>query len=384
MRTSYRLTHLFSAIAVLMILATTSFAQLAADANVQVSDQKAGSVLVFPFYGSDGTQANDTRISITNVGPAGIATAINTANVISNSLNVHLFWLDGTSCSQADGYICFTKYQQWVLRASDWDPVTARGVLIAVAVDTMGYPISYNGLIGNAFVNCNVTQSGATERWLGNYGAEAFASVGALVAAPAGQAGVFYTDVDAVTNGRPSAQLALVNLPKLTGAAAVPGFPVTVGGYDAAANSFAAEFQSTKDSTGQTVLTVGLTGTIGGALDGNAVDNNRIGAIYRADEKIYSWTGGGGGCQVLLRLTDTNPRVTGGLGTQIGTGKTGTLVWTTTVGNGANNLGAAVGLFITPSTGNNAWVGIRGLHKRDIGGTRSFLVMPVFMPVCVI
>ena len=384
MRTSHRLTHLFSLIAALMLMGISAFAQIGADANVQVSDQKAGSILVFPFYGSDGTQANDTRITITNVGPAGIATAINTANVISNSLNVHLFWLDGSSCSQADGYICFTKFQQWVLRASDWDPVTSRGVLIAVAVDTMGYPISYNGLIGNAFVNCNVTQSGATERWLGNYGAEAFASVGVAVAPPVGQAGAFYTDVDALINGRPSAQLALVNLPKTTGAAAIPGNPVTLGGYDAGANSFAAEFQSTKDSTGQTIVTVGLIGTIGGALDGNAVDNNRIGALYRADEKIFSWTGGPGGCQVLLRLTDTNPRVVGGLGAQIGTGKTGTLVWTTTVGNGVNALGSAVGLFVTPSTGNNAWVGIRGLHKRDVGVARTTLVMPVFMPICVI
>jgi hypothetical protein len=220
-------------------------------------------MLVFSFYGSDGTAANDTRISITNVGPVGGNTN-NTATVISNSLNVHLFWLDA-SCSQADGYICFTKFQQWVLKASEWDPVTARGVLIAVAVDVMGYPISYNGLIGNAFVNCNVTQAGATERWLGNYGAEAFTSVGALVPAPAGQPGVFYTDAPNTVAGAPSAVLNLNNFPRNTAAAAVLGVNAAAG-YDAGANSFAAEFQSTKDSTGQTILTVGLTGTIGGAL----------------------------------------------------------------------------------------------------------------------
>jgi len=378
MRTSHKLTHVLGLLAAILVLATASFAQgVAADSTVQVSDQKAGSMLVFPFYGSDGTAANDTRISITNVGPVGGNTN-NTATVISNSLNVHLFWLD-SSCSQADGYICFTKFQQWVLKASEWDPVTARGVLIAVAVDVMGYPISYNGLIGNAFVNCNVTQSGATERWLGNYGAEAFTSVGVAVAAPAGQAGVYYTDPAATAAGATSAVLALNNAPRNTLAAAVPA----PAGYDAGANSFAAEFQSTKDSTGQTILTVGLTGTIGGALDGNTVDNNRIAAIYRADEKLYSWTGGGGGCQVLVRLTDTNPRILGGLGAQIGTGKTGTVVWVTSAGAAGNNAtGNAVGLFVTPSTGNNAWVGIRGLHKRDAG--TGALRMPVFMPICVI
>lgn len=381
MRTSHKLTHVLGLLAAILVLATASFAQPAADSTVQVSDQKAGSMLVFSFYGSDGTAANDTRISITNVGPVGGNTN-NTATVISNALNVHLFWLD-SGCSQADGYICFTKFQQWVLKASEWDPVTTRGVLIAVAVDVMGYPISYNGLIGNAFVNCNVTQSGATERWLGNYGAEAFTSVGVTVPAPLGQAGVYYTDFDATNNARTSAQLALANVPRNTGVAAVPANPVTLGGYDAGANSFAAEFQSTKDSTGQTILTVGLSGTIGSALDGNTVDNNKIALIYRADEKIFSWTGGAGGCQVLTRLTDTNPRILGGLGAQIGTGKTGTVVWVTSAGNAGNNAtGNAVGLFITPSTGNNAWVGIRGLHKRDAGA--GILRMPVFMPICVI
>ena len=367
MRSPHKLTHFLILCTAIVIASIAGYAQVAASSTVQVSDQKAGSILVFPFYGSDGTTANDTRISITNVGPSGVNPQLS-MGTISNSLNVHLFWLDGASCSQADGYICFTKFQQWILKASDWDPVTPRGVLIAVAVDNMGYPIAYNGLIGNAFVNCNVTQNGITEKWLDNYGAEAFAGVGI----PSGNLGFIYPDINSFTAGASTSTLFFNNGPL--------NF---LAGYDAGANSFAVEFQSTKDAVGQTVLTVGLDGTIGGALDGNGVENNRIAAIYRADEKLYSWTGGGGGCQVLLRLTDNNPRIVGGLGTQIGTGKTGTMVWTTIAASGR---AGAVGLFITPNSNNNIRVGIRGLHKRDVATlvNTSRLIMPVFMPVCVI
>ena len=323
MKTSRNLTRLFVALATLIALCAVSFAQAS---RVQVSDQKAGSLLVFPFYGNDGA-GGDTRLTITNVGEAN--------GNVNNQLNVHLFFLDA-SCSQADVYLCFTKFQSYSFKASEWDPVTARGELIAVPVDAMGAPITYNGLIGNAFVNTTV--SGA--KWVGNYSPEAFTAVGA------------------VTGVTTTATLNLNNAPLVGGA-----------GYDAPAGGFAAEFQSPVDVKNQAILTMGLNGTIGGALNGNAAAG--IAAIYRNDEKLFSYSMPGSGCSALTIINDATIRIVGGLSNSIGTGKTGTAIW---------NVAGAVGLFVTPVQANNASQGIRTLHKRTAGN--ASLTIPVFMPIC--
>ncbi len=58
--------------------------------NVHVSDQKAGSLLVFPYYVSKAAEQKDTRLTISNIG--------------ENATTVHLFFIDGTSCNQADQF----------------------------------------------------------------------------------------------------------------------------------------------------------------------------------------------------------------------------------------------------------------------------------------
>lgn len=339
MKISRAFTSLFVAIAAFIVLGTSSFAQ----DPIQVSDQKAGSLLVFPFYGSDGA-GGDTRMTITNIGPAPqaiTAPGLSTAQTISSALNVHLFFLDST-CLQADVYLCFTKYQSYSFKASEWDPVTLRGQLIAIPVDVNGYPISYNGLIGNAFVNTIVNGS----KWIDNYSPESFASIGDAQGFTAGQAGS-------------TATLVLDNSPRNG----------TVG-YDAPAGSFQAEFQSPVDSKNQAILTVGLQGTIGAALTGNAARG--IAVIYRNDEKLFSYTMPGSGCSALVTLTDSNIRLVGGLSNSIGSGKTGTAIW---------NVDGAIGLFITPVQPNGGYQGIRTLHKRTAGVGR--LTIPVFMPICI-
>lgn len=352
-----------------------------ADSIIQVSDQKAGSFIVFPFYGSDGSSANDTRLTLTNVGPAGLPTGVGapglgTATEVLNNLNVHLFWIDAT-CSVADGFVSFTKFQSWTFKASEWDPVTKTGYMIAVAVDPAGYPISYNGLIGSGFVNCNVTQSGITERWIGSYGAAAFASLGlSILAVPNAQTVYFYTTARTPNSPGTSAQLQFTDAPRFADQ-----------GYDAVPNAFAAEFQSTNDAVGQTILTVALQGLPGSSLGGTAVENNKIGVIYRDDEKIFSWTGPGDTCLQLMRLTDNFPRISGKLGNQIRSGRSGTMIWTVESTNAAlivqrNFTGGAVGLFITPRAGNNNWVGIRTLHTQGTGFSR--MTLPIFAPTGVL
>jgi hypothetical protein len=119
--------------------------------NAAVSDQKAGALLVFPYYTSKAATQSDTRLTLSNVG--------------DKVVSVHLFFIDGTSCQQADFFLCLTPNGSFSFKASEYDGETM-GWLLAVAVDAQGRPVQYNGLIGNAFV-----RDGA---YVGNYGAESF------------------------------------------------------------------------------------------------------------------------------------------------------------------------------------------------------------------
>lgn len=105
-----------------------------------VSDIKAGSVLFFNLYSSSASNqsAVNTKIEITNINP-------------SQSVAVHLFFVDGDSCSPADYYFCLTPNQTYSFRASDYDPDTT-GYIVAVAVNNLGCPIQFNYLIGAEYV----------------------------------------------------------------------------------------------------------------------------------------------------------------------------------------------------------------------------------------
>src|SRR5262249_36542693 len=80
----------------------------------------------------------NTRISITNTSD-------------TRGASVHLFFIDGASCSPADSIICLTPRQTAVIRASDVDPGTM-GYIVAVAVDANGCPVIHNALIGDEYV----------------------------------------------------------------------------------------------------------------------------------------------------------------------------------------------------------------------------------------
>ncbi|MFN0111784.1 MAG: lamin tail domain-containing protein [Blastocatellia bacterium] len=110
-------------------------------ATAEGSDQKAGSVLVFPFYSSIGTNQTreNTRFNLTNTEP-------------SRSVAVHLFFVQDDEAPVADAYVCLTPNQTTSFLAADLDPDVS-GYLIAIAVDARtGCPINFNFLIGDEYV----------------------------------------------------------------------------------------------------------------------------------------------------------------------------------------------------------------------------------------
>lgn len=131
-----RLTHKLTALAlVLCAFALCSLTALAQDPN----DIRPGSVLFFNRYTSSAANpaSEDTQINITNTDP-------------NRSINVHLFLVDGSSCSVADSYVTLTQSQTAYFLASDFDP-GVRGYIVAVA-SAGGLPTQHNALLGTAYI----------------------------------------------------------------------------------------------------------------------------------------------------------------------------------------------------------------------------------------
>lgn len=104
-----------------------------------ISSQKAGSVLIYNIYTSSvNTDRQNTLITLTNINPIA-------------QIYVHLFFIDGLSCSMADRYVSLTPNQTISFLASDLDPEIT-GYLIAVATDQQGCPVNFNYLIGSEYV----------------------------------------------------------------------------------------------------------------------------------------------------------------------------------------------------------------------------------------
>ncbi len=126
--------------------------------DAAISDQKSGSILIYNFYTSNPTDLNrqNTRINLTNTDPA-------------RSVAVHLFLVDGDTCTPADAFLCLTPNQTTSFLASDFDPGT-NGYMVAVAVDERGCPVNFNFLVGDEFIKLSSGHQA-------NIGAEAMAAL---------------------------------------------------------------------------------------------------------------------------------------------------------------------------------------------------------------
>jgi hypothetical protein len=107
-------------------------------ANGTLSDYKPASVLFYPKYTSNPStpQQGDTQINLTNTNQ-------------NLDITVHLFLVDGSSCSVADFSIGLTANQTASFLMSDLDPGVT-GYLVGVATD--GGPTQFNWLIGDEFI----------------------------------------------------------------------------------------------------------------------------------------------------------------------------------------------------------------------------------------
>ncbi|HEX4946191.1 MAG TPA: endonuclease/exonuclease/phosphatase family protein [Blastocatellia bacterium] len=282
--------------------------------NAQVSDQKAGSVLVFPYYTSRLADRRDTLLTISNIG--------------SQFANVHIFFMEGASCSPADMFLCLTPNASFSMKASEYTPEET-GYVIAVAVNAEGIPVQNNSLIGNAFV--------MDGDYVGNYGAESFAAHSRALAAVEGGTATLFFDGSS---------------------------------YDGVPSQLAAEIQSPVDAVGQRIVTAGLSGDLTRVVMRGAAQVG-VGIAVNGSERPFGSFSAFllGNCQSLATISISNPRVPNGMGQTIPTGQTGTIRF---------NVGGAVGLLMTPRTA--SYKGIRTLHKTAL--TTATLTMPVIRPVC--
>lgn len=295
-----------------------------------MSDQRAGSVLFYPIYTSDasGGTTQNARLSLTNT---------------SDKLGtfVHLFFVDGASCSVSDAFVCLTPNQTTTFLASDLDPGT-RGYLVAVATDANGCPRHFNYLIGDEFVKFSSGHAA-------NLGAEA-------VPAIAGSA--LWVSCD---GSAPTATLAFNGI-----------------SYGQVPYTLAADSIGSLADGNNTLLVVNR---IGGDLQtGPSRLVPLFGTLYDDAEISYSFNLPTNNlCQYAASLTDSVPRTTPRLSTIIPAGRTG---WFKLSGTSEIGIfGATLNFNPNVASSSGAYNGGHNLHKLTFTNAMTYTI-PIFPPTC--
>ena len=343
MRTSHKLPHwLFSCALFILLSASATLTAWAADPGIPFpssaasSDQKAGSLLVYNVYTSGSTNftSQNARLSLTN-----------TSDFVD--VVVHLFFVDGATCSVADSYVCLTANQTINFLASDLDPGVT-GYLIALAVNAQGCPIRHNFLVGDLYVKFSSGHSG-------NLGAEAFAA-----------------QYDAFTGCNSISSTASLVFDALGVANSYNPLPRTV----------AADNIPDLSSNNSTMLIVNR---IGGNLANGASTLGAIaGILYDDGENGFSFTFTSGACQFRSTLSNNFPRTAPRFETIVPAGRSG---WMKLYADNtaAGLLGATINHNSSSTTVANAFNGARNLHHltyNNSGGGSVGLTIPVFSPRC--
>jgi len=291
-----------------------------------LSDGKAGSVLIYNIYTS-ATNPNqqNTRLSLTNTHPALPA-------------NVHLFFVDGASCSVADSFICLTPNQTTSFLASDFDPGTT-GYVIAVAVNENGCPINFNHLVGDEFVKF---ASGHAA----NLGAQAISAIAGGLPACDANASTAALNFDGVSYNVLPHVLASDNLPS------------RADGND----------------------TLLILNRIGGNLGiGAATLGSLFGLFYNDAEASLSFSFTPGTCQFRSSISNNFPRIAPRFEQFVPAGRSGWFkVWMPGL---FGITGAVINFNANASSSSGAFNQGHNLHALTNTNTMSYIV-PVFPPGC--
>ncbi|HZS05328.1 MAG TPA: Calx-beta domain-containing protein [Blastocatellia bacterium] len=297
-----------------------------APASAMVSDQKAGSILIFPIYDSSATRPaqENTRLNITNTDS-------------SRPAYVHLFFVEGGG-QVADSYVCLSASQTVSLLTSDVDP-GENGYVVAVAVDgATGCPVNFNFLIGDEYIKL-------TSGHAANLGAEAFA---ALPGAP---------------------------LPCDANAADVE-LPLDGVSYNEAPRVLAVDsVLSPADGNNQLLII----DRVGGDLrDRVSTIGEMIGLLFDDMENPHSFENSGG-IQLRRTLGNDFPHTTPRLVNVIPAGHTGWLkLWTE---SDRGIIGAAINFNPNATSQTAAFNQGHNLHKLTLT-TKAVFQIPVFPPHC--
>ncbi|MFN0086112.1 MAG: hypothetical protein ACKVX9_12065, partial [Blastocatellia bacterium] len=292
-----------------------------------IQTDPGSSVLIYPIYTSSPSNSNaqNTRISLTNVNTAA-------------AQPVHMFFVDGASCSVSDAYLCLTPNQTTSFVMSDLDPGTT-GYVIAVAVDQTGCPAASNFLLGDAYVKF---ESGHAA----NLKAEAVTAIpGGL---PACQVG----------SSEATLKFDGISYSQLPRAVAVSGIADRASGND----------------------TMLILNRLGGNL---ATGPERLGSIfgllYDDAETAYSFSFNPGSCQFRSIISNAFPRTTPRVESVIGAGRTGWMkLWSQTE---AAISGAIINR--NPNSAASAQAYNQGHNLHVLTHTPSASVtIPVFPPSC--
>ncbi|HKQ75575.1 MAG TPA: DUF4394 domain-containing protein [Blastocatellia bacterium] len=296
---------------------------LAAETS-ELSDQKAGSVLIYNIYTSNATspESQNTRINLTNIDP-------------TRSAIVKLFFVDGATCSVADSGVCLTPNQTVSFQTSDLDP-GGTGYLVAVAVDSRGCPVNFNNLIGDAYVKFSSGHAA-------NLAAEGIAAIAGGLPSCNENSDSARLNFDGISYNRIPRLLALDNIP----------------------------------SRGDGNDTMLILNRIGGDLRTSADRLGPIFGVFYDDTEVgVSFTFNPGVCQFRSSVTNNFPRITPRFETFVPAGRSGWFKLSST--NDQGILGAAIN-FAGSSAG--AFNQGHNLHKLTLTSTASFTI-PVFPPNC--
>ncbi len=294
----------------------------------EVSDQRAGSVLVYNLYSSSiaAPNAQNTRISITNTHP-------------SLRIAVHLFFVDGATCSIADSLVCLTPNQTASFLASDIDPGTT-GYVVAVASSVAtGCPIDFNYLIGDEYVKLSSGHAA-------NLAAEGFAALAGSVP--------------------------ICNALSVT---ALLSFDGT--NYNRAPRVLAASNVPSRADGNDTLIVLNRFG--GSLVAGASTLGSIFGILYDDAENPLSFTFTAGVCQFRSSLSSNFPRVAPRFEQFIPAGRSG---WAKFYSQSdIALLGAQINFNANAGTAANAFNQGHNLHKLTLT-TAATLTIPIFPPNC--